>query len=252
MQWYYSINGQRLGPVPEAEFERMVRDGMIRPETLVWRQGMKEWQAYSTTQPIAGEGEETETCAVSGKRYPKREMIQFEGKWISAEHRDEFFQRLREGVGQPMDFTYGNVGRRFCAKLIDGIIGGVIGVSLNMIVAMFVFGSANYFPRAAQGYSAQKQLLFQVITTPLGILVGLAYAVFFISRFDATPGKMALGLKIVRPDGSKLSTPRIIGRHFAEWISGAILLIGYIMAGFDDQRRALHDRICDTRVIRVG
>jgi uncharacterized RDD family membrane protein YckC len=29
------------------------------------------------------------------------------------------------------------------------------------------------------------------------------------------------------------------------------LLIGYIIAGFDSQKRALHDMICDTRVIRA-
>jgi uncharacterized RDD family membrane protein YckC len=28
-------------------------------------------------------------------------------------------------------------------------------------------------------------------------------------------------------------------------------LIGYIMAAWDPERRALHDRICDTRVIKV-
>ena len=32
-------------------------------------------------------------------------------------------------------------------------------------------------------------------------------------------------------------------------VSGIILLIGYIIAGFDDEKRALHDRVCDTRVI---
>ena len=31
-----------------------------------------------------------------------------------------------------------------------------------------------------------------------------------------------------------------------------ILGIGYIMAGFDEQKRTLHDRICDTRVIKSG
>jgi hypothetical protein len=45
---------------------------------------------------------------------------------------------------------------------------------------------------------------------------------------------------------------RIVGRHFSEWVSGMILLIGYIMAAFDkEQRRALHDHMCDTRVIDV-
>ncbi|HET6371045.1 MAG TPA: RDD family protein, partial [Nitrospiria bacterium] len=40
------------------------------------------------------------------------------------------------------------------------------------------------------------------------------------------------------------------GRYFAEILSGIILCIGYIMAAFDDEKRALHDRICGTRVIK--
>ena len=41
---------------------------------------------------------------------------------------------------------------------------------------------------------------------------------------------------------------RAIGRHFSEWLS-SILFIGYIMAAFDEEKRALHDRICGTRVV---
>jgi uncharacterized RDD family membrane protein YckC len=84
-----------------------------------------------------------------------------------------------------------------------------------------------------------------------GLGIGLLYNWYFISRHAATPGKMALGLKIVRPNGVPLTDGRIIGRFFAEWISGIVLYIGYIMAGLDDQKQALHDRICDTRVIKA-
>jgi uncharacterized RDD family membrane protein YckC len=62
---------------------------------------------------------------------------------------------------------------------------------------------------------------------------------------------MALGLKLLRRDGSKLGIGRIIGRYFSHVISAIILCIGYIMAAFDEEKRALHDRICDTRVIRT-
>jgi uncharacterized RDD family membrane protein YckC len=62
---------------------------------------------------------------------------------------------------------------------------------------------------------------------------------------------MAVGVKVFRTDGSKLSVMRIVGRMFAKGISGLILCIGYIMAGVDEEKRALHDRMCDTRVVRV-
>jgi hypothetical protein len=51
-------------------------------------------------------------------------------------------------------------------------------------------------------------------------------------------------------DGSNLSYGRSAGRHFAKYISGLTLWIGYIMAGVDEEKRSLHDRICDTRVIK--
>ena len=72
---------------------------------------------------------------------------------------------------------------------------------------------------------------------------------FFIRRYDATPGKLACGLRIYRADGSKLTTGRIVWRYFAEMVSGMVMYIGYIIAGFDDQKRSLHDHICDTRVV---
>jgi uncharacterized RDD family membrane protein YckC len=80
--------------------------------------------------------------------------------------------------------------------------------------------------------------------------VGCSYETFFMAKMAATPGKMAVGLKVIRPDGSPVSVGRAAGRYFAKILSTIILLIGYIMAGFDSQKRALHDMICDTRVIK--
>jgi uncharacterized RDD family membrane protein YckC len=62
---------------------------------------------------------------------------------------------------------------------------------------------------------------------------------------------MACKLKIIVADGSRVSYLRAFGRHFAKYLSAMILLVGYIMAAFDDQRRTLHDRICETRVVRA-
>jgi uncharacterized RDD family membrane protein YckC len=85
----------------------------------------------------------------------------------------------------------------------------------------------------------------------LSVSVQCAYETFFIGKMGATPGKMALGLKVVRADGSPVDYARAAGRFFAKILSGIILAIGYIMAGFDAQKRALHDMICDTRVIKA-
>ena len=55
----------------------------------------------------------------------------------------------------------------------------------------------------------------------------------------------------MRPNGGPIGLGRAFGRYFAKILSGLILMIGYIMAAFDSEKRALHDMICDTRVIRA-
>ena len=78
----------------------------------------------------------------------------------------------------------------------------------------------------------------------------MTYYIFFTGYNGQTPGKMALRIQVVRTDG----TPMTYGRAFlrevvGKFLSALILGIGYIMAAFDADKRALHDRICDTRVV---
>jgi uncharacterized RDD family membrane protein YckC len=62
---------------------------------------------------------------------------------------------------------------------------------------------------------------------------------------------MALGLKVITPDGNRISVGRGIGRYFALLLDSLTLGIGFFMAGWDSEKRALHDRIAGTRVIRT-
>ena len=48
MMWYYVKDGARQGPVDEADFNRLVGQGTVRAETLVWSEGMSDWRPYST------------------------------------------------------------------------------------------------------------------------------------------------------------------------------------------------------------
>jgi uncharacterized RDD family membrane protein YckC len=134
------------------------------------------------------------------------------------------------------------VGYRFLAILIDGIILAIANVAVGMILGAFSVAR----PPA---------------TDPLGVLfgtynfanflLGFLYQVAFIANRGATPGKMAMGLKVVTADGGPISYGRAIGRYFAQILDAFTLLIGYLIAFFDDERRTLHDRICGTRVITV-
>jgi uncharacterized RDD family membrane protein YckC len=71
------------------------------------------------------------------------------------------------------------------------------------------------------------------------------------SSKQATLGKMALALKVTDLAGQRISFVRATGRHFAKILSGMILMIGYIMAGFTERKQALHDMIAGTLVQRT-
>jgi uncharacterized RDD family membrane protein YckC len=79
--------------------------------------------------------------------------------------------------------------------------------------------------------------------------LSLAYEVYFLTTKGATPGKMALGLKVTRADGGPISVGLAVGRYFAKILSVCTLWIGFIIAGFDREKRSLHDHICGTRVV---
>lgn len=41
--WYYEQNGERHGPVNSKTLKQLALDGIIRPKTPVWRNGLKKW-----------------------------------------------------------------------------------------------------------------------------------------------------------------------------------------------------------------
>lgn len=58
MQWYYQQDNAAQGPVSEEVFRAKIADGTIRPETLVWHDGMAEWQPLSVAAPSYAGGAE--------------------------------------------------------------------------------------------------------------------------------------------------------------------------------------------------
>src|SRR5262249_26955596 len=51
--WYYASGNQQMGPVDDAALDDLVRQGLVRDDTLVWRQGMSSWQPHGTARPRA-------------------------------------------------------------------------------------------------------------------------------------------------------------------------------------------------------
>lgn len=100
------------------------------------------------------------------------------------------------------------------------------------------------------GLSIAFVYLAPSLETILDIIVGAAYFTVGVGAYATTVGKRLLGLRVERPDGSRVGWGRAFARYWAYYASTFLLLIGYLMVAFRDDKRALHDLICDTVVVR--
>lgn len=84
-----------------------------------------------------------------------------------------------------------------------------------------------------------------------GVLIAgwLYYALMESSTNQGTLGKMALGIKVTDLKGNRISFGKATGRYFGKIVSGMILYIGFIMAGFTEKKQALHDMMAGCLVV---
>lgn len=180
-------------------------------------------------------------CSQCGQPKSESELARFGDLAVCADCKPGYLQRLREGLAPVTSVVYAGFWQRFLAAFIDGILIGIVSLVLQSVLLGSVAQSTD--PSANVGMVGLVYLLT--------FAIGSSYEAFFLHRAGATPGKMVLGLRVIRPDGSGVSLARGYGRYFSKLISSMILFIGYLMAAFDSQKRALHDMIVDTRVIRA-
>jgi uncharacterized RDD family membrane protein YckC len=82
------------------------------------------------------------------------------------------------------------------------------------------------------------------------LLPAVAVILFWVYR-QATPGKMAIGAKIVdAKTGGKASTGQLIGRYLAYYVSILPLMLGIIWVGIDPKKQGFHDKLAGTLVVR--
>jgi len=154
-------------------------------------------------------------------------------------------------VGQQKPGTPGGFWRRFAASFIDGLIVGIALIPINFIVVFaYKFGTGIPFTDAAKTGSIATAINygFQII------FVYFYYGYFYSTR-GASPGKQLMGLKVLN---SETGTYLTFNQAFKREVLGKYILdtltigIGYLIAGFREDKKALHDIVFKTQVIKQG
>jgi uncharacterized RDD family membrane protein YckC len=251
--YFYASNGQPTGPVAMEQLDEMVRAGTLAPDTLLWREGMPDWQPYSavsTGSSAASAGLKVATtlpppggvvCSVCGDIFPPDQVIRYGANAVCAGCKPQFLQKLREGANVSGALDYAGFGKRFGAKILDTILVYIVTLGVN-----FAFGLQ---AAPAPGQQPNFGLFFGIMA--FNLLISFGYPIVFLGKWGQTLGKMAVGVKVVSPAGEPIGFGKATGRVLSEILTGFTIGIGYLMVLWDSERRALHDRLAGTRVVNV-
>jgi uncharacterized RDD family membrane protein YckC len=128
--------------------------------------------------------------------------------------------------GYAQQLQYAGFWIRLVAFIIDRIILGFIGFALGLVVAN----------------------LWELLL--LEILAQAVYTIAFWVGQGATPGKMAVGIKVVMTNGEPIELGAACLRYVGYFFSWLILGIGFLMIAFSAEKKGLHDNIANTIVVK--
>jgi uncharacterized RDD family membrane protein YckC len=142
---------------------------------------------------------------------------------------------------------YGGFWIRVVAAIVDGVLLRVVVAPVGMIFGGLGLAGGMMTGMPHMGFG----LLGGGITIVLVLFGSWLYEAFMeSSSYQATLGKMIFGMKVTDLNGNRISFERATGRHFAKWLSGMLLCIGFIMVGLTERKQGLHDLLAGTLVRR--
>ncbi len=257
--WYYAdAQRQRQGPLLAEELTRRFHEGRLRLDSLVWREGLGEWQPLRDfTAELGLHHAPSERIyaplpvapAAAAAATPAFDAV---GPAHSPYAAPAAALRSDESFHTGGEVVQAGFWKRTAAYFVDAFVVSIAAqiVQTVLVVGFMGMNMADFTANPEGMFSSAGGLLFllSIYLLPL-LLFAVYYAAFHASARQATLGKLAVGIKVVRGDGRRISLARAVARFFASLLSGLILLLGYLMAAFTERKQALHDLICDTLVV---
>ncbi|HWQ19748.1 MAG TPA: RDD family protein [Methanotrichaceae archaeon] len=142
------------------------------------------------------------------------------------------------GYSQP-GIRYAGFWRRLAAYMIDYIF-ITIAAAVSVIVLGIMF--------APPGFGWHIGWDYRLILGP--IVPWLYWSILESSIYQATFGKMIMGIVVTDSRGRRITFRRATVRYWSKFLSALLLLAGFVMIGFTSKREGLHDMIAGSLVIR--
>lgn len=238
--WYYVDRvEQRQGPMPAQVLRDAYRRGQLDDETLVWRDGMSQWQPLKLcthelgVEDGPGQPLPPPPAADASPYAPPTATVRQASHYVASS-----------------DIVYAGFWRRWAALFVDAMLLGIVNYAIFAIV-MLVFGMGGMLtggtnPGELQGAQLVMVLAMYIVGPTLSALY---YVLQESSEAQATLGKRLLGIKVTDTDGRRLSRLHALGRWFSHLLCYMTAYIGYLVVAFTDRKQGLHDMAAGTLVV---
>lgn len=155
---------------------------------------------------------------------------------------------LRSGI-TPGALDLASVGRRFLGMWLDGFLTGIASYALILPIMLIPLAATGAAGRGSE--PGAVPMLVTLITYPVLFGIPFVYEGLMLQRRGQTLGKIALGLKVVTPEGHDIGKGQAWGRAAVKVLLGSCMGIDYVPALFTRERTCFHDMLARTRVVRL-
>jgi uncharacterized RDD family membrane protein YckC len=178
-------------------------------------------------------------CARCGGTFCSNCLVDIGDHPYCAECKTQQLLDARSGVDRTI-LNYASVLKRFGAMLLDNLVLCIPNVAVIVII-LAATGALDNPDRAGNWV--------QVANIP-AFAFAIGYeALMLILKNGQTLGKMAVGVRVVRVDGSPVTNGQAWGRAAMRAVLGCLIIVDYLPAFFTEEKTTLHDLIAGTRVV---
>ncbi len=163
-EWYYTNQGQQMGPVGEAILKQMANSRMLQPTDLVWKQGYPQWVAassvpglfvqspsYPTPTPTPGPNPR-DSEVYTYRDQPGEAPYDYDDDYYAERRRQ---RRKRSRTGVPVG-------------LIIGLIAG--GVVALVFVVVIILVTVNSSRKSGNLLTGENSYTVELVGDPEGVL----------------------------------------------------------------------------------
>ncbi|MCX7512522.1 RDD family protein [Frateuria sp. STR12] len=232
MEIWIGRDGQRHGPYKEEDVRLWLREGKLAAEDLGWYEGLADWQPLSVLfRDALAAAPPVPADAHAPAMPPPTTTASLE--------------------------DYAGFWKRLAAYIIDII---VLYVPNMLIMQAFGNGAAQArLEQALLAASTDPNVMlaaygqyYETMRVGIALTAVLAWLYFALcesSKWQATVGKLAMGIRVTDLEGRRISFWRALGRYAAKILSWMIVAIGFLMIAWTRRKQGLHDMLANTLVL---